>query len=109
MHHDPSFRFENGESQMKKSYSISSLPNFKLAGVLARRNEPMVMANFIKFKDQATGRYRGMSGQEAYAIYAESAMIAQGAMGSRMIWAGHVEERIAGSHAPDFSLIAPIA
>ena len=90
---------------MNKSYSISSMPNYKLAGVLARRNKPMVMANFLKFKDQATGRYRGMSGQEAYAIYAESAMTAQGPMGSRVIWAGQVEELIAGSHPPEFSSI----
>ena len=90
------------------SYAIAKYPNpLKLATLLKRKAEPLVMVNLIKYKQRASGKFKHMTGEEAYIQYAESAMNAQGSMGinSRIIWSGRVDEQVAGKQAPQFDSI----
>jgi uncharacterized protein (DUF1330 family) len=90
------------------SYKIAALPKpSRLLGLLARPRAPLVMSNFLQFRDKAKfKRFSGMTGQEAYGVYAESAMVTQSTMGSRIIWASEDVKKIAGSDAPNFEAIA---
>lgn len=92
----------------KSAYKIAIIPKpRKILGLLARPNAPFVMSNFLHFRNKATsGRFSGMTGKEAYSVYAESAMMAQSTMGSRIIWASEDVKKIAGSGAPSFESIA---
>ncbi len=91
----------------RRLYKIASLPKpTKILGLLARPNAPMVMANFLHFREQAKfSRFSGMTGKEAYNVYAESAMKKQSTMGSRIIWASEEVESIVGPDAPIFDAI----
>jgi hypothetical protein len=75
-----------------------------LLSVWRRPDEPFVMLNLLAFKEQATGDYRGMSGAEAYGLYGESVAEIQGTMGSRMLWAGQVTERLDPT-SPSFDVV----
>jgi uncharacterized protein (DUF1330 family) len=90
------------------TYKLAALPRpTRTVGLLARPNAPFVMANLLQFREKAKSkRFAGMTGKEAYDVYGESAMKAQGAMGSRMIWASEDVQKIAGSDAPNFEAIA---
>ena len=92
----------------KNGYKIAALPKpRKMLGLLARPNAPVVMSNFLQFREKAKfRRFSGMTGEEAYSVYGESAIKAQSTMGSRMIWASENVEKIAGSGAPNFQAIA---
>ena len=92
----------------KNVYKIATLPKpRKMLGLLARPNAPVVMSNFIQFREKVKSRrFSGMTSKEAYSVYSESAMKAQSTMGSRMIWASEDIKKIAGSVAPNFQAIA---
>ena len=50
------------------------------------------MVNMLVYKDVATGDgFEGLTGAEAYGIYASGLSDAQIEIGSRIIWAGEVE------------------
>lgn len=78
-----------------------------MLGLLARVRAPIVMSNFLLFRETAKSRkFSGMTGKEAYHVYGESAMKAQVPLGSRMIWASEEVKKLAGSDAPNFDAIA---
>ena len=66
---------------------------------LAGKEEPVVMVNLLKFKDRASyadGRETGLTGQEAYGLYAqEMRKLVEGA-GGRFLFGGEVESLLLG-------------
>lgn len=94
-------------SEQPATYTLGVLPNpLRLGRALLRPNKPFVMVNLLSFKAQATGAYSHLSGQEAYDRYAKSVGVAQGPLGSRLLWAGQVEDSLEGEGAPEFQVIA---
>jgi len=91
-----------------ETYELEVIPDFsKILPVLQRPNEPFVMTNLLVFKDMATGEgFEGLTGAEAYQIYAEGLTEIQAALGSRLIWAGAVRQQVIGSSDPVFETLA---
>ena len=89
-------------------YEIEVLPDFSaLQSVTDRPNERFVMVNMLVFKDMASGEgFEGLTGREAYGLYAEGLREAQMAIDSRLIWAGDVQAQVVGSSDPIFQSIA---
>jgi uncharacterized protein (DUF1330 family) len=89
-------------------YEIEVLPDFSaLQSVTDRPDERFVMVNMLVFKDMATGEgFEGLTGREAYALYAEGLRDAQAAIGSRLIWAGTVQAQVVGRSDPVFQSMA---
>ena len=77
------------EDSTLDTYEIAVFPEVSaVLSVLQRPDEPFVMANFLIFKDMATGEgFEGLTGAEAYQIYADGVAESQAALGSRLIWA----------------------
>ena len=78
---------------------------YRLVRGVFRRSAPFVMVNLLAFKVEATGAYTGMSGREAYGIYADSVAEIQRPMGSKLYWAGDVVERYEPA-SPFFEMVA---
>jgi uncharacterized protein (DUF1330 family) len=89
-------------------YEIEVLPDFSaLQSVTDRPDERFVMVNMLVFKDMATGEgFEGLTGREAYQLYAEGLREAQMAIGSRLIWAGTVHAQVVGRSDPVFQSMA---
>jgi uncharacterized protein (DUF1330 family) len=89
-------------------YEIEVLPDFSaLQSVTDRPDERFVMVNMLVFKDMATGEgFEGLTGREAYGLYAEGLRDAQMAIDSRLIWAGTVQAQVVGSSDPVFQSMA---
>jgi hypothetical protein len=82
---------------------LAVYPNpIRLARALLEASSPFVMVNLLRFKDRATGSHAGMSGRDAYMEYGSTVQTIQRPLGSRMIWAGEVEEVATG---PGFDII----
>jgi len=90
------------------AYEIDVLPDFSaLQSVTDRPNERFVMVNMLVFKDMAEGEgFEGLTGREAYGLYAEGLREAQMAIDSRLIWAGAVQAQVVGRSDPVFQSIA---
>jgi uncharacterized protein (DUF1330 family) len=89
-------------------YEIEVLPDSSaLQSVTGRPDERFVMVNMLVFKDMAEGEgFEGLTGLEAYQLYAEGLREAQTAIGSRLIWAGTVQAQVVGSSDPVFQSMA---
>jgi uncharacterized protein (DUF1330 family) len=89
-------------------YEIEVLPDFSaLQSVTDRPNERFVMVNMLVFKEMAEGEgFEGLTGREAYGLYAEGLREAQMAIDSRLIWAGSVQAQVVGSSDPIFQSMA---
>lgn len=70
-------------------------------------SQPFVAMNAMIYKDQATGdKYAGLTGREAYLIYAEGVIEDQQALESRMIWVGNITAQFRGFSDPVFEDLA---
>jgi len=91
--------------QLDKS-CLGVIPNpLKLARALMRPDQPFVMINMLLFKEQATGNYAHLSGQEAYLQYAQSVQKTQAHLGSRLLWSGLIQQDFTAGSAPSFHSI----
>lgn len=69
--------------------------------------EPMVMVNLMVYRDEAVGEgFEGMTGQEAYSLYADAIDEIQAEIGSRLIWVGGVDAQVVGTSDPVFQAVA---
>jgi hypothetical protein len=96
------------EDSTLDTYEVAVQPEVPaVLSVLQRPDEPFVMANFLVFKDMATGEgFEGLTGAEAYQIYSDGLAELQAALGSRLIWIGAVRSQVVGSADPVFETIA---
>jgi hypothetical protein len=86
--------------------NLGIIPNpLKLMRALMRPNQPFVMINMLSFKQQATGDYAHLSGEEAYEVYAKSVEKVQGPLGSRLLWSGQVRQDMTEGKLPTFDAI----
>lgn len=86
--------------------SLGLIPNpLKLGSALMRPNQPFVMINMLSYKQQATGDYAHLTGEEAYKLYSQSVEEVQGPLGSRMIWSGQVKQTVTEGNLPTFDTI----
>jgi hypothetical protein len=86
--------------------SLGIIPNpLKLVRALMRPNQPFVMINMLSYKQQATGDYAHLTGEEAYELYAKSAGKVQGSLGSRLLWSGRVQQIMTEDKLPNFGAI----
>ncbi len=91
------------------AYEIEVLPSDfgAFASLGDRPDERFVMVNMLVFKDMATGvGFEGLTGREAYQIYAEGLREAQIAIDSRFIWAASVQAQVVGNSDPGFHAMA---
>jgi hypothetical protein len=87
--------------------SLGIMPNpLKLVRALMRPNQSFVMINFLSYKQQATGDFAHLTGEEAYEVYAKSVEKVQGPLASRLLWAGQVHQDIAEDKLLPFETIA---
>lgn len=89
-------------------YEIEVLPDFSALQTLTDQpDERFVMVNMLVFKDMATGEgFEGLTGREAYGLYAEGLQEAQMAIDSRLVWVGDVQAQVVGSSDPVFQSMA---
>jgi hypothetical protein len=86
--------------------SLGIIPNpLKLVPALMRPNQPFVMINMLSYKQQATGDYAHLTGEEAYEVYAKSVEKVQGPLGSRLLWTGKVQQNKNEDKLPTFDTI----
>jgi hypothetical protein len=78
----------------------------KFIKALIRPAEPFVMINLLAYREYAGGDYQNLTGEEAYLIYAESAIKTLAATGSRLLWSGNVDQKITVGNAPEIHSIA---
>ena len=86
--------------------SLGIIPNpLKLLRALMRPNQPFVMINMLSYKQQATGDYAHLTGEEAYEVYVKSVEKVQRPLGSRLLWSGQIRHDMAESKFPSFDAI----
>jgi hypothetical protein len=95
----------NPEQFNRCSLGVKPSP-LKLARALMRPAEPFVMINLLAFKDQASGDYAHLTGEEAYGVYVQSMQSVQASLGSRLLWAGRVRQKLMEGSRPTFHSIA---
>lgn len=69
---------------------------------------PVVMVNLLRFKERADGPDDGLSGEEAYARYAEQMTAFVESQGGRVIWSGRVDSWVIGESDEEFHMIAAV-
>jgi uncharacterized protein (DUF1330 family) len=69
-------------------------------------DEPVVMLNLLRFKQQASAPDEGLTGQEAYEKYGSAMRRLVEARGGRFLWMGRVTSQVIGSGAEGFHLAA---
>ncbi len=67
---------------------------------------PVVMLNLLRFKPDASAPHEGISGQEAYALYAEKMIAFVESKGGRLLWSGRADEQIIGTGAEGYDMFA---
>lgn len=89
-------------------FSVDVLPDLSaLSAVTERPDAPFVMINLLAFRAMAVGEdFEGLTGAEAYALYAEGVQDAQQALGSRLIWTGVDAAHVVGVSDPSFQAFA---
>ena len=92
--------------KVRFKHSLGVMPNpLKIMRALIRPTQPFVMINMLLFKQQATGEYAHLTGEEAYGVYATSVEKVQGPLGSRLIWSGSVRQDMTENKSPSFDAI----
>lgn len=69
-------------------------------------DRPVVMVNMLQYRDQAEGLDEELTGEEAYAVYAETAVEVLESLGGRVLWAGHVDSHVVGTSEIEFHELA---
>ena len=68
-------------------------------------DRPVVMVNFLRFKQRADGTDEGVSGEEAYRRYAEAMRAFVESKGGRFLWVGRVDSQVIGTGGEGFHMI----
>jgi hypothetical protein len=93
------------QEKLDKS-GLGVTPNpLKLARALIRPDQPFVMINMLVYKEKASGDYARLSGEEAYELYAKSGQKSLAHLGSRLLWSGHIHQKMTVGNAPSFHTI----
>ena len=66
------------------------------------QDRPVVMINLLRFKSQADGPEKGMSGEEAYRRYAIKMREFVESKGGRFIWVGRIDSQVIGEGGEGF-------
>ena len=74
--------------------------------VASKQEGPVVMLNLLRFKPKADDRNDGLSGKEAYALYAAKMIPFVTSKGGRLIWAGRIDEHVVGKGGEFFEMAA---
>lgn len=78
-----------------------------LYALLQKPNDvPVVMVNLLRFKEWTEELGEGMTGVEAYGLYAEAVLPLVDSYGCRLIWSGGVETSIESAGGSDFHEVA---
>lgn len=87
-------RSTRGNAANLDTYELGMLPKLSEFRRLGKRqDEPFVMINLLKFKEQASGQdFEDLSGEQAYRLYLKGMTRAQSDIGSRLIWAGRIQQ-----------------
>jgi uncharacterized protein (DUF1330 family) len=70
---------------------------------------PIVMVNLLRFKPEADGIDSGLSGAEAYALYAEGVAPHLERVGGRLLEALDCQEGVIGPAEPEWDLVAIVS
>ena len=68
-------------------------------------DRPVVMVNVLRFKPRADAPDEGLSGEEAYRLYAREMRAFVESKGGRFLWIGRVESQVIGTGGEDFHMI----
>jgi uncharacterized protein (DUF1330 family) len=68
-------------------------------------DQPVVMVNLLRFKPAADAPNAGLSGEDAYRLYAEKMIAFVGSKGGRVIWSGRLDSQVIGEGADAFHMI----
>lgn len=69
------------------------------------QDQPIVMVNLLRFKAQADAPDAGLSGLEAYQLYATEMRAFVESKGGRFLWGGRVDSQVLGEGGGGFHLI----
>ncbi len=69
---------------------------------------PVVMLNLLRFREHAEPPHEGMSGEEAYQLYADRMLEFVESKGARVIWTGTIDSQLIGEGADQFHMVALI-
>jgi uncharacterized protein (DUF1330 family) len=69
-------------------------------------DQPVVMLNLLRFKDEATEPDEGVSGEEAYERYAAAMRGIVASRGGRILWTGRIDSQVIGDGAAEFQVAA---
>lgn len=88
--------------------NISQYPTAeRIMGLMENQDPtPVVMVNLLKFKDRADAPDEGLTGEAAYAKYADAMVAHVTAAGGRIIWSGRVAGMVIGDSDVDFDMVA---
>jgi uncharacterized protein (DUF1330 family) len=67
---------------------------------------PVVMLNLLRFKPAADAPHESLTGQQAYALYAEKMIPFVVSKGGRFIWSGRIERTVIGDSGEFFQMAA---
>lgn len=96
----------NSSREELDKVSLGIIPNpLELLRALMRPNQPFVMINMLSYKQQATGDYAHLTGEEAYEVYSKSVEKVQKPLGSRLLWSGQIRHDMGESKFPSFDAI----
>ncbi len=70
--------------------------------VAGPQDQPVVMINLLRFKQQADGPEEGMSGEEAYRRYGIKMREFVESKGGRFIWIGRIDSQVIGEGGEGF-------
>jgi uncharacterized protein (DUF1330 family) len=66
---------------------------------------PVVMLNLLRFKPSADGEDQGLSGADAYRLYAEEMRKVVESYGGRFVWSGRADSLVIGDTDERFDMI----
>ncbi len=69
-------------------------------------DRPVVMVNLLRFKSRADAPDEGMSGEEAYRVYARAMRTFVEAKGGRFLWFGRVDSQVIDTGGEGFHMVA---
>ncbi len=86
--------------------SIYPTPDQVQKLIAGPQDGPVVMINLLRFKSQADGPGKGMSGEEAYRHYGTKMREFVESKGGRFIWIGRIDSQVIGEGGEGFHAAA---
>ncbi len=87
--------------------NVHTQPEALAAMAQAQPDEPVVMLNLLKYRDQAQPGFGvdGMSGREAYGVYGQKFALLHPRFGGEPIWMGRAHRSIIGDEDWDITIL----